>query len=83
MPRNDRWRPKQVHRLVTPEMRAEAQRRREELSRAAGGQTASMLTAASDRRKRARFPGSTQLVLCNHGVPWTVCVQCSKPRGVP
>lgn len=86
MPRNDRWRPRQVHRMITPESRAEAARReaeRQEQQRrdAERAAAATVPGRARERRRTSMFMGAA--VDCVHGVPWTKCTTCSKPKSQP
>lgn len=58
-----------MHRMVTPEARAEAERRRAELA------------VAPVIESRTRHGRSVAVVVhCTHDVPWTTCTLCSTPR---
>lgn len=63
---SERWTPKKVKRMVTPEVRAEAARRRQLVDQ--------------HQRERRFVQGTTRLVLCTHNVNWLDCKLCSKPR---
>lgn len=71
---SERWKPRELHRMVTPEMRAAAQQRQRE-------DNARRAALIDEHQRRARLSGGVaKLVLCSHGVQWTACTTCSKPR---
>lgn len=67
---SERWKPKQVHRMMTPETRAAA---REASNRRA------MLVNEHQRQRRI-VNGVARVVHCSHGVNWLDCTLCSKPK---
>lgn len=76
MPRNDRWGSKQVYRMITPEMRAEAARIEAERREAEQGR----VTLLGAHLRGTRLVINDTDLQCTHNLPWRSCTTCSKPR---
>lgn len=68
---SERWKPRQVHRMVTPEARAAAQERERERRE--------RLIDEHQRRQRVLAGNAARPIECTHGVAWTACTLCSRP----